>query len=127
MTLRLLMAPEGPRQRTQKLEAEARSTSARGRLGGVAADLIQTKLARYIEQVAADTADGKVPPKWGGHQLAALIRHWGYRGHDWPTPEEFDQFDLVLMDLECYPDGSRTSDADIVEAAQAVKRVARTL
>ncbi|MEA2218947.1 MAG: hypothetical protein QOJ35_1573 [Solirubrobacteraceae bacterium] len=90
-------------------------------------DIIRTRLARQIEQVAADVVAGKLPATWGGNQLVALIRHWGYRGHDWDAPDAFAQFDLVMMDLECFPDGSRTSDADIVEAAGAVHDVARTL
>jgi hypothetical protein len=90
-------------------------------------DLIRTKLARYIEEVAADTGSGKVPATCCGHQLVALIRHWGYRGHDWETPDAFDEFDLVMMDLELFPDGRRTSSDDILAAARAVELAAKTV
>lgn len=89
--------------------------------------MIRTRLASYVEQLAADVADGKMRPDWGGHQLVALVRYWGYRGHDWDMPDAFEQFDLVMTDLECFPDGSRTTDADIVEAARAVATAARSL
>lgn len=89
--------------------------------------LIRTRLARYIEQVATDIAERKISPEWGGHQLVALVRHWGYRGHDWHMPDPFEQFDLVMADLECFPDGSRTTPDDIVQAARAVRDVARSL
>ena len=35
-------------------------------------------------------------------------------------PNAFQESDLVMMDLECFPDGSRASDNDIVKAAMDV-------
>jgi hypothetical protein len=77
-------------------------------------------LARAIERGARRVVEGELPPAWAGHQLVALVRYWGYGGRDWPMPEAFGQFDLVMTDLECFPDGRMTNDEHIVEAAQAV-------
>jgi hypothetical protein len=81
---------------------------------------IRLRLARQIEEIAQAVVDGKVVPTWGGHQLVALIRHWGYRGHDWQTPDGFDELELVMTDLECFPDGRMTQDEHIVAAARSV-------
>jgi hypothetical protein len=44
-------------------------------------------LQRSIGHAAQRVLDGKLPRVWAGHQLVALIRHWGYVGHDWKLPE----------------------------------------
>jgi hypothetical protein len=77
-------------------------------------------LAAHIRTAAARVVDGELPAEWAGEQLAALVRHWGYAGHDWPMPDAFQEFDLVMMDLECFPDGRMTQAEHIVTAARAV-------
>jgi hypothetical protein len=84
-------------------------------------------LVRNIEAAAARVDEGRLPVAWAGEQLAALVRLWGYSGHDWPMPEAFEEFDLVMMDLECFPDGRMTSDEHIRRAAAAVLEAARPL
>jgi hypothetical protein len=37
-------------------------------------------------------------------------------------PEAFEQFDLVMADLECFPDGRLTADEHVREAAREVQR-----
>ena len=68
----------------------------------------QKVLERSIEHAASRVLEGKLPAVWAGEQLVALIRHWGYLGYDWEMPETFSQFDLVMTDLECFPDGRMT-------------------
>ena len=77
-------------------------------------------LERSIEDAAHQVLDAKLPTTWAGHQLVALIRHWGYLGHDWEMPDAFEEFDPVLIDLECFSDGRMTSDEHIVSAARGV-------
>jgi hypothetical protein len=84
-------------------------------------------LERGIGQAAKEVLEGKLPAAWAGEQLVALIRHWGYLGHDWAMPEAFSQFDLVMMDLECFPDGRMTTDEDIVAAAREVLAAVRPM
>jgi hypothetical protein len=62
----------------------------------------------------------RMPVTWSGHQLVALVRHWGYAGHDYRMPPSFERFDHVMMDLECFPDGGMSSDEQIVSAAREV-------
>ena len=85
----------------------------------------QELLLSAIENAAAKVLDGKMPVPWSGHQLVALVRFWGYAGHDLPMPEAFAQFDLTMADLECFPNGRMTSDEQIVAAAREVLIAAR--
>lgn len=85
----------------------------------------QKVLERSIEHAAKRVLEGKLPAAWAGEQLVALIRHWGYLGYDWEMPDAFSQFDLVMMDLECYPDGRMTKDQHIVTAAREVLATVR--
>jgi hypothetical protein len=77
-------------------------------------------LARNIEAAAARVAEGRLRVAWAGEQLAALVRLWGYSGHDRPMPESFEEFDHVMTDLECFPDGRMANDEHIRQAAAAV-------
>jgi hypothetical protein len=86
----------------------------------MAGDNPQAVLARSIGQAAERVLEGKLPPAWAGEQLVALIRHRGYLGHDWELPDAFQEFDHVMMDLECFPDGRMTTEEDIVAAARGV-------
>jgi hypothetical protein len=40
-------------------------------------------------------------------------------------PDAYQEFDLVMMDLECFPDGRMTKDEHIVEAARGVLAASR--
>lgn len=84
-------------------------------------------LARNIKAAAERVLDGALPTAWAGEQLAALVRFWGYAGLDLPSPEAFDQFDLVMSDLECFPDKLFTTDEQIREAATDVLAAAQAL
>ena len=44
----------------------------------------------------------------GGRAASRSDPALGYLGYDWEMPEVFSQFDLVMMDLECFPDGRMT-------------------
>ena len=85
----------------------------------------QAVLRRGIEHAAERVLDGKLPTAWAGERFVALIRHWGYLGHDWDMPDAFGEFDLVMTDLECFPDGRMTKDEHIVEAARGVLTTVR--
>jgi hypothetical protein len=82
-------------------------------------------LERSIERAARQVLEGKLPAAWAGEQLVSLIRHWGYLGYDWDMPDAFSQFDLVMTDLECFPDGRMTEDEHIVAAARDVLTTVR--
>jgi hypothetical protein len=77
-------------------------------------------LTAHIRLAANRVVEGKLPPQWAGEQLVALIRHWGYAGHDWEMPDAFEEFDLVMTDLECFPDGRMTQPEHIVDSARKV-------
>jgi hypothetical protein len=85
----------------------------------------QELLRTAIENAATRVLDEKMPVPWSGHQLVALVRFWGYAGHDLEMPDAFVQFDLTMADLECFPDGRMTTDEQIVEAAREVLIAAR--
>jgi hypothetical protein len=85
----------------------------------------QAMLGRSIEHAAERVIEGKLPAAWAGEQLVALIRHWGYLGHDWQMPDAYQEFDLVMTDLECFPDGRMTKDEHIIEAARSVLAASR--
>jgi hypothetical protein len=85
----------------------------------------QLLLLRAIEDAAARVLEEEMPAPWAGHQLVALVRYWGYRGHDLAMPDAFARFDLTMSDLECFPKGRMTSDEQIVEAAREVLIAAR--
>jgi hypothetical protein len=85
----------------------------------------QELLLNAIANAAAQVLDAKMPVPWSGHQLVALVRFWGYAGHDLAMPEAFARFDLTMADLECFPNGRMTSDEQIVEAAREVLIAAR--
>ena len=78
-----------------------------------------------IENAAARVLEQRMPVPWSGHQLVALVRFWGYEGHDLAMPDAFAQFDLTMADLECFPNGRMTSDEQIVAAAREVLIAAR--
>ncbi len=73
-----------------------------------------------IRNSAGRVIEAKMPAAWSGHQLVALIRHWGYRGMDLPMPDAFAEFDHIMTDLECFPDGRMTNDEHIVAGAREV-------
>jgi hypothetical protein len=82
-------------------------------------------LLAAIERAAERVLEAEMPAPWSGHQLVALVRHWGYGGYDFATPDAFARFDLTMADLECFPNGRMTSDEQIVEAAREVLIAAR--
>ncbi len=73
-----------------------------------------------IRNSAGRVIEAEMPATWSGHQLVALIRHWGYRGMDLPMPDAFAEFDHIMTDLECFPDGRMTNDEHIVAGAREV-------
>jgi hypothetical protein len=73
-----------------------------------------------IRNSAGRVIEAETPAAWSGHQLVALIRHWGYRGMDLPMPDAFAEFDHIMTDLECFPDGRMTNDEHIVAGAREV-------
>jgi len=85
----------------------------------------QKVLEQSIERAANVVLEGKLPTAWAGEQLVALIRHWGYLGYDWEMPEAFSQFDLVMTDLECFPDGRMSQDENVIAAAREVLATVR--
>jgi hypothetical protein len=40
-------------------------------------------------------------------------------------PDAYQEFDLVMTDLECFPDGRMTKDEHIIEAARSVLAASR--
>jgi hypothetical protein len=82
----------------------------------------QILLLANIRDATRRVIDGKMPIEWTGSQLAALIRFWGYQGFDFPMPVAFEQFDHVMTDLECFPDGRMTTDEQILDAARDVRQ-----
>jgi len=52
-----------------------------------------------IRNSAGHVIEAEMPAAWSGHQLVALIRHWGYRGMDLPMPDAFAEFDHIMTDL----------------------------
>jgi hypothetical protein len=85
----------------------------------------QQLLLSAIENAAARVLDEQMPAPWAGHQLVALVRYWGYGGHQLAMPDAFARFDLTMADLECFPNGRMTSDEQIIEAAREVLIAAR--
>ena len=85
----------------------------------------RTLLEQAIERAANALLEGRLPAAWAGEQLVALIRHWGYLGYDWEMPDAFSQFDLVMTDLGCFPDGLTTKDEHIIAAAREVLATVR--
>jgi hypothetical protein len=77
-------------------------------------------LLMSIRRTARNVVECEIPVAWRANQLVALVRFFGYEGYDYPMPDAFEEFDHVMTDLECFPDGRMTTDEDMVDAARRV-------